>query len=49
MQLAKKGILQECRVKLLGTSLESIECAEDREKFKENLIRFAAERADELE
>lgn len=35
MQLAKKGILQECRVKLLGTSVESIECAEDREKFKE--------------
>lgn len=35
MQLAKKGILQECQVKLLGTSLESIECAEDREKFKE--------------
>jgi len=35
MQLAKKGVLQECRVKLLGTSLESIECAEDREKFKE--------------
>ena len=35
MQLAKKGILQECRVKLLGTSLESIECAEDREKFKQ--------------
>jgi len=35
MQLAKKGILQECRVKLLGTCLESIECAEDREKFKE--------------
>ena len=35
MQLAKKGILQECRVKLLGTSLDSIEKAEDREKFKE--------------
>ena len=35
MQLAQKGVLQECRVKLLGTSLESIECAEDREKFKE--------------
>ena len=34
MQLAQKGVLQECRVKLLGTSLESIECAEDREKFK---------------
>lgn len=35
MQLAKKGVLQECRVKFLGTSLESIECAEDRKKFKE--------------
>ena len=35
MQLARKGVLQECKVKLLGTSLESIECAEDREKFKE--------------
>ena len=35
MQLAQKGVLQECRVKLLGTSLESIECAEDREKFKQ--------------
>ena len=35
MQLEKKGILQECRVKLLGTSSESIERAEDRELFKE--------------
>ena len=35
MQLAKKGVLQECKVSLLGTSLESIERAEDREKFKE--------------
>ncbi len=35
MQLEKKGVLQECRVKLLGTSSESIEMAEDREKFKE--------------
>ena len=35
MQLAKKGVLDECRVKLLGTSLESIEKAEDRELFKE--------------
>ncbi len=34
MQLAKKGILQECQVELLGTSRESIECAEDRELFK---------------
>lgn len=35
MQLYKKGILQECQVELLGTSSESIERAEDREKFKE--------------
>lgn len=35
MQLAKKGILHECQVELLGTSCESIERAEDRELFKE--------------
>ena len=35
MQLYQKGILQECQVELLGTSSESIEKAEDREKFKE--------------
>ena len=35
MQLEKKGILKECRVKLLGTSSASIEQAEDRELFKE--------------
>ena len=35
MQLYKKGILHECQVELLGTSSESIEKAEDREKFKE--------------
>ena len=35
MQLYKKGVLQECQVELLGTSSESIEMAEDREKFKE--------------
>ena len=35
MQLEKKGILKECEVELLGTSSESIECAEDRELFKE--------------
>ncbi len=34
MQLSKKGILEECNVKLLGTNLESIEKAEDRELFK---------------
>ena len=35
MQLEKKGILKECSVKLLGTDSTSIECAEDRELFKE--------------
>ena len=35
MQLEKKGILRECRTKLLGTSSSSIERAEDRELFKE--------------
>ncbi len=35
MQLEKKGILRECRVRLLGTSSSSIERAEDRELFKE--------------
>ncbi|MBP9989094.1 MAG: carbamoyl-phosphate synthase large subunit [Ruminococcus sp.] len=35
MQLEKKGVLKECGVKLLGTSSESIERAEDRELFKE--------------
>ncbi len=35
MQLEKKGILRECRVKLLGTPSESIERAEDRELFKQ--------------
>ncbi len=35
MQLARKGILDECRVQLLGTKCESIERAEDRELFKQ--------------
>jgi len=35
MQLKQKGVLQECQVEMLGTRAESIECAEDREKFKE--------------
>ena len=35
VQLAKKGILKECQVEILGTSFESIEWAEDRELFKE--------------
>ena len=35
VQLAKKGILDECQVEILGTSFSSIERAEDRELFKE--------------
>ena len=35
VQLAKKGVLQECDVEILGTSFNSIERAEDRELFKE--------------
>lgn len=35
MQLERKGILWECGVELLGTKIESIERAEDRELFKE--------------
>ena len=35
MQLSKKGVLKECEIELLGTDAESIECAEDRELFKE--------------
>ncbi len=35
MQLAKKGVLDECQVELLGTSSKSIERAEDREMFKQ--------------
>lgn len=34
IQLEKKGILDECRVELLGTKTDSIERAEDRELFK---------------
>ena len=35
MQLARKGVLHECQVEILGTTPESIEKAEDREMFKE--------------
>ena len=35
MQLARKGVLKECGVELLGTKIDSIEKAEDRELFKE--------------
>lgn len=40
MQLARKGILEECRVELLGTKSETIEKAEDRELFKELCIEL---------
>ncbi len=35
MALHKNGVLNECGVELLGTDFESIDMAEDREKFKE--------------
>ena len=35
MQLARKGVLEECEIELLGTDAASIERAEDRELFKE--------------
>ena len=40
VQLAKKGILEECKVEILGTSFKSIEEAEDRELFKELCVRI---------
>ena len=35
VQLAKKGVLDECDCQILGTSFEAIQRAEDRELFKE--------------
>lgn len=35
MELARKGVLEECGIQLLGTDAESIRRAEDRELFKE--------------
>ena len=40
MQLERKGVLEECQIELLGTSADSIEMAEDREKFKEMCLRL---------
>ncbi|MBQ9462433.1 MAG: carbamoyl-phosphate synthase large subunit [Bacteroidales bacterium] len=40
VQLARKGVLEECGVEILGTSFEGIEMAEDREKFKELCLRI---------
>ena len=38
MELSTKGVLEECGVEVLGTSFESINIAEDREKFKDFCI-----------
>ena len=38
VQLARKGVLDECNVEILGTSFHGIEQAEDRELFKELCI-----------
>ena len=35
LQLADKGVLEECEIELLGTDADSIRMAEDRERFKE--------------
>ena len=40
VQLAKKGVLDECGVEILGTSFHGIEKAEDRELFKELCIEI---------
>src|SRR5574340_351310 len=36
-QLARAGVLERCGVDLLGTSLEAIERAEDRDRFRETM------------
>ena len=38
--LSRTGILDEMGIKVLGTSLDSIDRAEDREKFKELMVRL---------
>lgn len=40
MQLENKGVLRECGVELLGTDIQSIDRAEDRELFKELCIEL---------
>jgi len=40
VELAESGILDELGIELLGTSLESIKLAEDRELFKETMERI---------
>ena len=40
MQLAQKGVLRECNVEILGADFDSIDQAEDREKFKDLCLRM---------
>lgn len=40
MQLERKGVLKECGVELLGTDIDSIDRAEDRELFKDLCIEL---------
>ena len=40
MQLARKGVLEECQVELLGTKADAIEKAEDRDLFKQLCIEL---------
>ena len=39
MQLSKDGTLEEFGVRLLGSPIEAIERAEDREKFRETMLK----------
>src|SRR3972149_5839261 len=39
VQLAKKGVFQEYNVKVLGTPIQAIEDTEDRESFRQAMIR----------
>jgi len=41
VQLAKKGILEKYGVKVLGTPVQTIEDTEDRELFRQSMIRWA--------
>jgi carbamoyl-phosphate synthase large subunit len=41
VQLAKKGILQKHNVKVLGTSIRAVEVTEDRELFRQVMIKTA--------
>ena len=41
MKLARKGVLDECGIELLGTNADSIERAEDRELFKELCLQIS--------